>query len=239
MSTYHVLVVEDETDVRELLTLHLKREGYQVSGFENAEEALVAFSDTHFDLIILDWMLPKMSGLDFCKQIRTQHHSTVPIMLLTARADTLDKVLGLEIGADDYLTKPFEIREFVARVRAILRRSANRPQPEADANEEVRRGPFRVDLAAKQLFMEDAPNDPKPINLTPNEFKLFSTLIQKPGTTFERGDLIKLIQGPGVAVVDRTIDTTVLGLRKKLGSNADWIETVRGFGYRFKNGASS
>jgi len=239
MSTHHVLVVEDETDVRELLTLHLKREGYQVSGFENAEEALISFSKASFDLIILDWMLPKMSGLDFCKQIRTQYHSSIPIMLLTARADTLDKVLGLEIGADDYLTKPFEIREFVARVRAILRRAASRSQSEATATEEVRRGPFRVDLAAKQVFMENAPNDPKPIGLTPNEFKLFSTLIQKPGTTFERGDLIKLIQGPGVAVVDRTIDTTVLGLRKKLGENADWIETVRGFGYRFKNGSSS
>lgn len=230
MNTVHVLVVEDESDVRELLTLHLKREGYQVSGFEDAEEALAEFSKTHFDLIVLDWMLPKMSGLDFCKRVRTQFHSRIPIMLLTARADTMDKVLGLEIGADDYLTKPFEVREFVARIRAMLRRATPTAKA-AVSTDEVNGGPFRVNLAAKQVFLENSE-----INLTPNEYKLFATLIQKPGTTFERGDLIKLIQGPGVAVVDRTIDTTVLGLRKKLGAHADWIETVRGFGYRFKNG---
>jgi DNA-binding response OmpR family regulator len=229
MSTVHVLVVEDEADVRELLTLHLKREGYSVSAFEDAEEALEEFSKTKFDLIVLDWMLPKMSGLDFCKKIRTQFHSHLPIMLLTARADTMDKVLGLEIGADDYLTKPFEVREFVARVRAMLRRAG--PGKTATPSDELVGGPFRVNLAAKQVFL-----DKNEINLTPNEYKLFATLMQKPGTTFERGDLIKLIQGPGVAVVDRTIDTTVLGLRKKLGEHADWVETVRGFGYRFKQG---
>lgn len=223
-----VLVVEDEADVRELLTLHLKREGYSVSAFEDAEEALEAFSKNNFHLIVLDWMLPKMSGLDFCKKVRTQYNSTVPVMILTARADTMDKVLGLEIGADDYLTKPFEVREFVARVRALLRRTT----PSVQTNhEQVVNGPFKVNLAAKQVFM-----DQQEINLTPNEYKLFATLIQRPGNTFERTHLIKLIQGPGVAVVDRTIDTTVLGLRKKLGAYADWVETVRGFGYRFKNG---
>jgi DNA-binding response OmpR family regulator len=228
----HVLVVEDEADVRELLTLHLKREGYAVSGYEDAEEALNAFSKTKFDLIILDWMLPKMSGLDFCKRVRTELHSRVPVMLLTARADVMDKVIGLEIGADDYLTKPFEVREFVARVRAMLRRASSTTTSKTDrSSEEVSGGPFRVDLSGKQVFLEGVE-----LNLTPNEYKLLVTLMQKPGNTFERGDLIMLIQGPGVAVVDRTIDTTVLGLRKKLGEHADWVETVRGFGYRFKNG---
>lgn len=218
-----VLVLEDETDVRELLVLHLKREGYQVQSFEDAEEALDAFQKNKFDLLILDWMLPKMSGLDFCKKVRTEFKSTVPILILTARADTMDKVLGLEIGADDYLTKPFEIREFVARVRALLRRST---PVKADQYES---GPFKLNDASKQIYMEG-----KELLLTPNEFKLLSTLIQKPGTTFERGDLIQLIQGPGVAVVDRTIDTTVLGLRKKLGVFAEHVETVRGFGYRLR-----
>jgi two-component system phosphate regulon response regulator PhoB len=218
-----VLVLEDEADVRELLILHLKREGYEVSAFEDTEQALVAFQKHPFDLMILDWMLPKMSGLDFCKKIRTEFQSTIPVLLLTARADTMDKVLGLEMGADDYLTKPFEIREFVARVRALLRRT------QSQTNTEWTAGPFRLNDAAKQIFM-----DGKELLLTPNEFKLLSTLLKKPGTTFERGDLISLIQGPGVAVVDRTIDTTVLGLRKKLGAASDYIETVRGFGYRLK-----
>lgn len=219
-----VLVLEDEADVRELLVIHLKREGYEVSAFEDAEEALDAFKKNKFDLLILDWMLPKMSGLDLCKKIRTEYNATsVPILILTARADTMDKVLGLEIGADDYLTKPFEVREFVARVRALLRRATPKKSDEFEA------GPFKLNDASKQIFLNG-----KELSLTPNEFKLLATLLQKPGTTFERGDLIKLIQGPGVAVVDRTIDTTVLGLRKKLGTAADWVETVRGFGYRFK-----
>ena len=219
----HVLVLEDETDVRELLVLHLKREGFEVAAFEDAEEALEAFKKNKFDLLILDWMLPKMSGLEVAKRIRTESNSSVPILILTARADTMDKVLGLEIGADDYLTKPFEVREFVARVRALIRRSTPKKTDEFEA------GPFKLNDASKQIFLNG-----KELSLTPNEFKLLATLLQKPGTTFERGDLIKLIQGPGVAVVDRTIDTTVLGLRKKLGDSADWVETVRGFGYRFK-----
>ncbi len=227
-----VLVVEDEADVRDLLTLHLKREGYQVSAYEDAEEALVSFERSEaarepFDLIILDWMLPKMSGLDLCKTLRTKMSTTIPIMLLTARADTMDKVLGLEIGADDYLTKPFEIREFVARVRALMRRAT--PTARETAKTQLSFGPFRADIAAKQMFLNEVE-----IALTPNEFKILTTLMQKPGTTFERRYLIKLIQGPGVAVVDRTIDTSILGLRKKLGKDADWVETVRGFGYRFR-----
>jgi two-component system phosphate regulon response regulator PhoB len=194
-----------------------------VSAFEAADVALEAFQSDSFDLLIIDWMLPKMSGLDVCKKIRNDFRSRVPVMILTARADTMDKVLGLEIGADDYLTKPFEIREFVARVRALLRRS------EGGKSETFSFGPFELNEAAKQILVEK-----RDLSLTPNEFKLLSTLIRKPGTTFERSELIRLIQGPGVSVVDRTIDTTVLGLRKKLGRHAELIETVRGFGYRLK-----
>jgi DNA-binding response OmpR family regulator len=168
-------------------------------------------------------MLPKMSGLDVCKRVRTELRLNTPVMILTARADTMDKVLGLEIGADDYLTKPFEVREFVARVRALLRRAT------PENSDLFKAGPFELNESSKKIFL-----DKKEIQLTPNEFKLLSTLIKKPGTTFDRGDLIKLIQGPGVAVVDRTIDTTVLGLRKKLGAAADRVETVRGFGYRLR-----
>ena len=228
-----VLVVEDETDVRELLVLHLKREGFLVNAFEDAESALESFKTQTYDLAILDWMLPQMSGLDLCKQIRTKLNSVLPILILTARADTMDKVIGLEIGADDYLTKPFEIREFVARVRALLRRASNAATPALnDVKSEIIIDSLRLSLAAKKIW-----NHKEELALTPNEFKLLATLMEKPGITFERTQLIELIQGPGVAVVDRTIDTTVLGLRKKLGDKADWVETVRGFGYRFRGEA--
>jgi len=218
-----VLVVEDEIDVRDLLILHLKREGYEVTAFEDSEKALAACARQSFDLFILDWMLPGMSGLDLCKALRSKLHVKAPILMLTARADTMDKVLGLEIGADDYLTKPFEIREFVARVRALLRRNQNANQ---DMTEMFG---IKVNLSSKQVMIDDVE-----IFLTPFEFKLLSTLMLKSGTVMERSALVALIQGADVSVVERTIDTLILGLRKKLGNKADLIETVRGFGYRFR-----
>ncbi len=219
----HILVVEDEADVRELLVIHLKREGYTVSAFENAEESLDALKKVKFDVAVLDWMLPQMTGLDLCKILRTKFGPKLPIMILTARADTMDKVLGLEIGADDYLTKPFEPREFVARIRALLRRSQPNPSNELTYHE------LRLNLETKKSFI-----GAHELALTPNEYKLLAELLKKPGVTFDRETLIELIQGPNVAVVDRTIDTTILGLRKKLGQYSEVIETVRGFGYRLK-----
>jgi len=219
----HVLVVEDEIDVRELLILHLKREGYEVTAFEDSEKALAACMSKTFDLFILDWMLPGMSGLDLCKALRTNLNVKAPILMLTARADTMDKVLGLEIGADDYLTKPFEVREFVARVRALLRRNQGPLQDVIEAFG------LKVNISSKQVTMDGVE-----LALTPFEFKLLSTLMGKAGTTLERSDLVKEIQGSDVSVVERTIDTLILGLRKKLLGKADLIETVRGFGYRFR-----
>jgi two-component system phosphate regulon response regulator PhoB len=218
-----VLVVEDEVDVRDLLSLHLKREGYEVSAFEDSEKALVACTQQSFDLFILDWMLPGLSGLDLCKALRTKLNIKSPILMLTARADTMDKVLGLEIGADDYLTKPFEIREFVARVRALLRRNQNTSQDMIEAFG------IKVNLSSKQVQMDGVE-----LALTPFEFKLLSALMMKAGTVMERTSLVSLIQGSDVSVVERTIDTLILGLRKKLAGKSDLIETVRGFGYRFR-----
>ena len=218
-----VLVVEDEIDVRELLTLHLKREGFEVTAFEDSEKALAACVNQSFDLFVLDWMLPGMSGLDLCKVLRTKLNVKSPILMLTARADTMDKVLGLEIGADDYLTKPFEVKEFVARVRALLRRNQNVPLDCIDAFG------IKINLSAKQVMIDGVE-----VSLTPFEFKLLSALMTKAGTAMERSVLVSLIQGADVSVVDRTIDTLILGLRKKLANKADLIETVRGFGYRFR-----
>lgn len=218
-----VLVVEDEIDVRDLLILHLKREGFDVIACEDSEKALDACSKKTFDLMVLDWMLPSMSGLDLCKTLRTKLQIKTPILMLTARADTMDKVVGLEIGADDYLTKPFEVREFIARVRALLRRNQAVVQDVTEAFG------IKVNLSSKKVTIDDVE-----ISLTPFEFKLLSILMQKAGTTLDRAELVGAIQGSDVTVVERTIDTLILGLRKKLSNKADLIETVRGFGYRFR-----
>ncbi len=218
-----VLVVEDEVDVRELLILHLKREGYEVVATEDSEKALLECTHQSFDLFILDWMLPGLSGLDLCKALRTKFNVKAPILMLTARADTMDKVLGLEIGADDYLTKPFEIREFVARVRALLRRNQSQIQ------DEISSFGVRVNLSSKKVSVDEVE-----ILLTPFEFKLLAALMMKAGTVMERSVLVAAIQGSDVSVVERTIDTLILGLRKKILAKADLIETVRGFGYRFR-----
>lgn len=229
-----VVVVEDERDVRDLIVLHLKREGYRVHAFESAELAQDALKNGERpNLFVLDWMLPGQSGLDFAKSLRKQFGQSVGILLLTARADTLDKVLGLEVGADDYLTKPFEVREFLARIRALLRRmqSPELSAPAAQQKSKVHSvGPFRLDEDAKRISLRD-----QDLQLTPHEYKLLSSLIAQPNKAFERDELIRMIQGKDVKVVDRTIDTTVLGLRKKLGADAEWVETVRGFGYRLKS----
>jgi two-component system phosphate regulon response regulator PhoB len=223
-----VLVLEDESDVRELLILHLKREGYATDAFEQAEDAWSALKGKTYDLMILDWMLPRMSGLDLCKKIRTELGIRTPILLLTARAETMDKVIGLEVGADDYLTKPFEIREFIARVRALLRRSQVQ---EGASGTNTSPSVLTLDEKATRILLRD-----RELTLTPHEYKLLAAMIKSPGTTLERATLVALIQGPGVAVVDRTVDTTIVGIRKKLGTDADLIETIRGFGYRLQSG---
>jgi DNA-binding response OmpR family regulator len=246
---YSILVVEDEADVRDLIVLSLKREGYQVTAFENAEDAQAALLQKQsiagtavqapFDVAVLDWMLPQMSGLELCQIIRKNFGLQMAVLILTARADTSDKVLGLDSGADDYLSKPFEMREFVARVRALLRRSEVSPKESSGVrtDSEIQKTKpnlielhgITIDVNRKSVF-----RGKDEILLTPNEFKLLHEFFKKPGFTYDRETLIRLIQGAQVSVVDRTIDTSILGLRKKLGDLADIIETVRGFGYRLK-----
>lgn len=230
MGTKRILVVEDESDVRDLILLHLRREGYQTDWTDHGEEALRTLADPKkFDLVILDWMLPGQSGLEVCKALRRQ----VPVLMVTARADTSDIVLGLEMGADDYITKPFEVPVLLARVRALLRRSG----PEEGSSEAP--GPSKV-LRAGGLWVDldahEAKCDDQVIHLTPSEFKLLTALLHNRGRVLSRERLIELVQGQGVNVVDRAIDTHVFGLRKKLGSCAEVIETIRGVGYRVHAG---
>ncbi len=222
-----ILVIEDEKDVKDLIVLHLKREGHEVVAVENGEEGLALLKRTgppsdHFKLVVLDWMLPGLSGLEICKQM----DRSVPILMVTARADTADIVLGLEMGADDYVTKPFEIPVFLARVRAILRRIHASEGPKETAGN-IHIGELVIDCEAHRVFC-----GPEEVQLTPSEFKLLTALMRNPGRVLSRERLIELVQGQGVAVVDRAIDTHVFGLRKKLGTCASTIETIRGVGYR-------
>lgn len=217
-----ILVVEDEKDVKDLMLLHLKREGFKATGVENGEEARRLLEENEYDLAVLDWMLPGVSGLEICKWLAGK----LPVLMVTARADTPDIVLGLEMGADDYVTKPFEISVFLARVRALLRR-ANLPQ---DANEdELAAAGLRLDAERHKAFCGE-----EELKLTLSEFKLLKALLEHKGRVLSRDKLIENVQGEGIAVTDRTVDTHVFGLRKKLGSCAEAVETIRGVGYRIK-----
>jgi len=226
----NILVVEDEKDICELISLHLRREGHDVVTVENGEEALTLVGNNHYDVVVLDWMLPGLSGLEVCKRIRTNRsepYATMPIFMVTARAHTSDIVLGLEMGADDYITKPFEIPLFLARVRALLRR-ASPGAGEPEGKFEI--GELRVDAETYQVNCGK-----KEVQLTPSEFKLLVALVKNRGRVLTRERLIDLVQGEGVTVVDRTIDTHIFGLRKKLGKCSDVVETIRGVGYRVKS----
>ena len=224
-----ILVVEDEHDLNELIARQLRQDGHEVFQAFDGLAGLEAV-DTHApDLIVLDWMLPKLDGLVVCRRIRERH--VVPILMLTARGEEADIILGLEVGADDYLAKPFRIRELLARVRAILRRSdrmqvAPAPLPEPQG---IVFGPLQVSLEMRSAELSGTELD-----LTPKEFELLALFAQNPGRAFSRDYLLQRIWGDDVYVTDRTVDTHVQRLRKKLGDEADLIRTVWGIGYRFQ-----
>lgn len=219
-----VLVVEDEQDIRNLMILHLQREGYEVTGIDNGEEALKLLKPGNYDLAIVDWMLPGLPGLEVCQRLRGE----IPLLMITARSDAADIVLGLEMGADDYVTKPFEIPVFLARVRALLRRASKKTAPE---NEDT----LNVGHLSMNIDRHSVTCNGSPVVLTPSEFKLLAALIKNTGRVLSRDRLIDLVQGEDVVVTDRAIDTHVFGLRKKLGPCGEFIETIRGVGYRIQS----
>jgi two-component system, OmpR family, phosphate regulon response regulator PhoB len=221
------LIVEDEADVRELMSLHLKREGVEVVAVENGEEGLRTVAVEKFGLVVLDWMLPGVSGLEICKRLRsTAASARVSILMVTARADSADVITGLDAGADDYITKPFELPIFLARVRALRRRFEALGEQGA---RKLKNGDLTIDLDAYEVHCAGTL-----LQLTPSEFKLLAALMQNEGRALSRERLIDLVQGENVTVVYRAIDTHVFGLRKKLGACSDVLETIRGVGYRVR-----
>lgn len=227
-SPAHVLVIEDETEIRELMALHLLRQGYKVRECATAEEAEAELSSRAYPLLVLDWMLPGDSGFDLLGRLR-RSGSKSSVLMITAKSEPSDIVQGLEQGADDYLTKPFEPSVFLARVRALLRRRQMSEDSGAIAASDMVLGTLSINFDTYELSVGG-----EPLHLTPSEFKLLAAMIQNRGKVMTRDQLIDQIQGEGINVVGRTIDTHVFGLRKKLGSWADNIETIRGIGYRVR-----
>ena len=229
-----ILLVDDEDAIQSLLTYPLERDGYRVVQARDGDEALRRFGEETVDLVVLDIMLPKVDGLEVCRRLRSE--STVPIIMLTARDDELDKVLGLELGADDYITKPFSIREFRSRVRALLRRAAT-PHHASRRDEVVDRGEVVIDLPRRTVEVRG-----EPIQLTFVEFELLALLASDPGIVFSRRQLLERIRGSADYREPRTIDVHVRHLREKIERDArepELILTVRGAGYRFRDGVAT
>ncbi len=217
-----ILLVDDEEAVQKLLTYPLEHEGFRVLQARDGEEALRRFDAEHVDLVVLDLMLPKLDGLEVCRRLRAQ--SAVPIIMLTARDDELDKVVGLELGADDYITKPFSIREFRSRVRALLRRAALGAQ--GDGRDVLALDALAIDLSKRLVELNG-----RRVDLTYVEFELLRALVAKPGRVFSRQALLQGLWGDYAYREPRTIDVHVRHLREKLG-DPELIQTVRGVGYR-------
>jgi two-component system phosphate regulon response regulator PhoB len=227
-----ILVVEDDHEIRELICLRLRRENYAVDESESGESALLKVKKEKYDLLILDWMLPGLDGVEIARTlkartIQSEHgrelHAT-PILMITAKSEARDIVKGLESGADDYITKPFDLDVFQSRVKALLRRGSAGP---AAASDVLEIGSLAIHKKSHGVFCRGLP-----VTLTLSEYKLLLALAASHGAVLTRDRLIEQIQGEGVAVIDRTVDTHVFGLRKKLGPCAGLIETVRGIGYR-------
>jgi DNA-binding response OmpR family regulator len=226
-----ILLVDDEDSVQKLLAYPLEREGFRVLQARDGEEALERFASEHVDLVVLDVMLPKLDGLEVCKRLRAE--SEVPIIMLTARDDELDKVLGLELGADDYITKPFSIREFRSRVRALLRRAAVARQVPSSDRDVISADGLQIDLARRSVEVRE-----EPVQLTYVEFELLRTLAANPGRVYSRRMLLEALWGGADYREPRTIDVHVRHLREKLErdpAEPEFILTVRGVGYRFRD----
>jgi two-component system alkaline phosphatase synthesis response regulator PhoP len=227
MAKEKILVVDDEEDILELVRYNLSREGYRVTGSLTGEDALRKVRSGTFDLIILDLMLPGMDGLAFTKTVKNDSRlRSIPIIMLTAKGEEADIVTGLELGADDYIAKPFSPRVMIARVRTALRRKKEAPQDEMAV---IKIHDLEINPGRRSVLAQD-----DPIDLTYTEFQLLLLLARRPGWVFTRSQIVDFIRGSDYPVTDRSVDVQIVGLRKKLGTYGKYIETVRGVGYRFR-----
>jgi len=227
MSKERILLVEDEEDILELVRYNLSREGFTVTPVASGEEALTILKEKVYDLVLLDLMLPGIDGLEICRILKSDAATKdVPVVMLTAKSEEADIVAGLELGADDYITKPFSPRVLSARVKAVLRRRA---APVVDESAALNLDSLMIHPGRHEVHV-----DGKPVKLTLTEFRILHLLARRPGWVFSRYQIINNVQGEDHIVTDRSVDVQIVGLRKKLGSAGKRIETIRGVGYRFK-----
>ena len=229
MSKERILVIEDEEDILALIHFNLVKEGFRVECATTGEEGVKKARDVNPSLILLDLMLPGLNGLDVCKLLRQAPESKdCPIIMLTARGEEHDIVKGLELGADDYIPKPFSSQVLLARIRAVLRRRV-KPDSQQDQGQPIEIHKLYIHPGRNKVIA-----DGRDVELTYTEFKILTILASRPGWVFNRSQIVDAVHGEGYAVTDRAVDVQIVGLRKKLGNCGDYIETVRGVGYRFK-----
>lgn len=228
MSKKNILVVDDEEDILELVQFNLQREGYNIKTAASGEKALEMINEESPDLIVLDLMLPGIDGLEITKRLKGDYNKMdIPIIMLSAKGEEADVVTGLELGADDYVTKPFSPRVLVARVKAVLRRNSVEAQPEQE--KVLKLHDLVIHPGRHEVLVKN-----KPVQLTYTEFGILNYLACKPGWVFTRSQIVDAVKGDDYFVTDRSVDVQIVGLRKKLGSAGKYVETVRGVGYRFK-----
>jgi DNA-binding response OmpR family regulator len=222
-----IAIVDDEPDILELVKINLKKAGYITFGFETGKELLKCLKDNTPDLVILDLMLPDMDGNEICRYMKMKkEYSKIPVIMLTAKSEEMDKVLGLEMGADDYITKPFSVREFLARVKAVIRRSGSQDELEIIQIGEN----FSIDIQKYEVYIND-----EKINLTTKEFKILQLLTSKFGWVFTREQILDYLDISNKGVLDRTVDVHIKNLREKLGDAGTYIKNVRGIGYKVES----
>jgi len=231
MKKYRLVVIDDHFDTLELLKYHLVKEGYEVKIFFNAVDALKYINIDNTDLLITDWMLPEMDGLELCRNLKMSPSTQdIPLVMLTGKNEEIDAVTALEVGAEDFLSKPIRIKELLSRVKKIIRRKSNDDslKPRKDLRETIEHGALRMNLLSYKVFLFD-----ELLELTIGEFKLLELLAKQPGKVYSRNQVIEKINGPQYFATERSIDVQIAGLRKKMGEYKDCIETVRSVGYRF------
>jgi DNA-binding response OmpR family regulator len=234
MKKFKLVVIDDHHDTLELLKYNLNNEGYDVKKFYNAVDALKYINNENTDLVVTDWMLPEMDGLDLCKNLKQSPATQdIPVIMITCKGDEIDVVTALEVGAEDYIIKPVRPKEMISRIKKVLKRkhSDSSGNVSKENKELIVRGKLKIDTMSYKVLL-----DGEPLDLTITEFKLMEMFAKKPGKVFSRNQIIEKVNGMDYFATERSIDVQIVGLRKKLGKYKDSIETVRSVGYRFNEG---